>query len=72
MRALHSDVRRCLFSATFVEGWAHYAEELFVEEGFRDGDPKFTLGVCIEALVRVVRLIRAEVPLSAQRGVVSD
>ena len=38
---------------------AHYAEELFVEEGFRNGDPKFTIGMCVEALVRVVRLIVA-------------
>jgi uncharacterized protein (DUF885 family) len=59
LRRLDSDIRRCLFSASFVEGWAHYAEELFVEEGFRDGDPRFVIGMCVEALVRVVRLIVA-------------
>src|SRR5204863_619258 len=31
----------------------------FVEEGFRDGDSKFTIGMCIEALVRVTRLVAA-------------
>ena len=59
LRRLDSDVRRCLFSGAFVEGWAHYAEELFVEESFRDGDPKFVIGMCIEALVRVTRLVVA-------------
>jgi hypothetical protein len=56
LRQVEGDVRRCLFSSTFVEGWAHYAEELFVEEGFRDGDPHFVIGMCIEALIRVTRL----------------
>jgi hypothetical protein len=56
LRGLDSDVRRCLFSLAFVEGWAHYAEELFVEEGFRAGDPRFAIGVWLEALLRVTRL----------------
>ncbi|HVF76340.1 MAG TPA: DUF885 family protein [Acidimicrobiales bacterium] len=59
MRGLTSDVRRSLFSDAFVEGWAHYAEELFVEEGFRADDPRFAIGVCVEALVRVTRLAAA-------------
>lgn len=49
-------VRRTLFSEAFVEGWAHYAEELCLEEGFRAGDARFAAGVAIEALVRVTRL----------------
>jgi hypothetical protein len=56
IRRAPTDVRRILFSEAFVEGWAHYAEELFVEQGFRNGDPHFLAGVCIEALVRVTRL----------------
>ena len=48
--------RRVLQSATFAEGWGHYAEELCVEEGFRSDDPRFEIGVCVEALVRAVRL----------------
>jgi uncharacterized protein (DUF885 family) len=43
-------------SLSFVEGWAHYAEQLCVEEGFRGHDPRFEAGVAIEALVRVTRL----------------
>ncbi len=53
------DVRRSLASLAFVEGWAHYVEELLVEEGFRQEDPRFAIGVWIEALVRVTRLASA-------------
>lgn len=56
LRRVRGDVRRAVFSTAFVEGWAHYGEELFLEEGFREDDPRFSIGVCIEALVRVTRL----------------
>ena len=56
MRRLTSEVRRNLRSGAFVEGWAHYAEELCVEEGFGDGDPRIPIGIWLEALVRVTRL----------------
>ena len=56
IRRAPGDVRRTLHSGAFVEGWAHYAEELCVEEGFGDGDPRFAIGVWLEALVRVTRL----------------
>jgi len=56
MRKVTGDVRKALHSMAFVEGWAHYTEELFVEEGFRAGDERFAIGVCIEGLVRVSRL----------------
>jgi Bacterial protein of unknown function (DUF885) len=56
LRSARGDVRRTLFSSAFVEGWAHYAEELCVEEGFLSDDPRFAVGVWLEALVRVTRL----------------
>jgi hypothetical protein len=56
LRHARGDVRRTLFSSAFVEGWAHYAEELCVEEGFLADDPRFAVGVWLEALVRVTRL----------------
>jgi hypothetical protein len=59
------DVRRSLFSNVFVEGWAHYSEELMVEAGFRSSDRRFALGVWIEALMRVTRLAAA---LGIHRG----
>jgi len=48
--------RRLFTSAAFVEGWAHYVEEVAIEEGFRAADPRFPIGVAIEALLRVTRL----------------
>jgi Bacterial protein of unknown function (DUF885) len=56
LRHARGAVRRTLFSSAFVEGWAHYAEELCVEEGFLGDDPRFAVGVWLEALVRVTRL----------------
>jgi len=55
MRRVRGPVRRTLHSLTFMEGWAHYVEEVCVEEGFRAGDPRFAIGVVLEALVRVTR-----------------
>jgi Bacterial protein of unknown function (DUF885) len=56
IRRAPTPVRRVVHSSAFVEGWAHYAEELCVEEGFCDGDPRFAIGVWLEALIRVTRL----------------
>jgi hypothetical protein len=56
LRHAGADVRRALQGVAFVEGWAHYAEEMAVEEGFHADDPRFAAGVAIEALVRVTRL----------------
>jgi uncharacterized protein (DUF885 family) len=56
LRRAPTAVRRTLQSPAFTEGWAHYAEELCVEEGFLAGDPRFAAGVWLEALVRVTRL----------------
>lgn len=59
LRRASTPVRRVLMSPSFTEGWAHYIEELSLELGFRGGDPAFTVGVAIEALVRVTRLASA-------------
>src|SRR6266545_1196369 len=56
LRRVNGDARRTLQSDAFAEGWAHYVEELCLEEGFRAGDPRFAVGVAIEALQRVTRL----------------
>jgi hypothetical protein len=56
LRRLTSDVRRTIHSNAFVEGWAHYAEELCIEEGFAADDPRIRVGTWLEALVRVTRL----------------
>jgi hypothetical protein len=56
LRTVTGDVRRSLTSEAFVEGWAHYSEELYAEERFRDGDPRYVIGMCVEALLRTTRL----------------
>lgn len=55
-RLAEGDVRRSLFSEAFVEGWAHYGEELMVEQAFRADDPRFAIGVYLDALVAVTSL----------------
>ncbi|HVV19724.1 MAG TPA: DUF885 family protein [Pseudonocardiaceae bacterium] len=57
LRGVTGDVRRSLGSMAFIEGWAHYAEELYAEERFRAGDPLYVIGMCVEALLRVTRLV---------------
>ena len=56
LRHAPTEVRRLLQSSMFIEGWAHYAEEVCVEQGFGGDDPRFEIGVWLEALVRVTRL----------------
>jgi hypothetical protein len=62
---VRGDVRRSLFSEAFVEGWAHYAEELMVEQGFREDDPRFAIGVYLQALIGLTGLASA---LGIHRG----
>ncbi|WP_245681463.1 DUF885 family protein [Actinomadura kijaniata] len=56
LRRAVGEVRRTLFSETFTEGWAHYTEQLALEEGFRAGDPRFEVAVARDALLRLTRL----------------
>jgi hypothetical protein len=56
LRRVAGDVRRTLHSTAFIEGWAHYVEEVCLDEGFRADDPRFAVGVAIESLQRVTRL----------------
>jgi uncharacterized protein (DUF885 family) len=39
------------------DGWAHYTEQLMVDEGFGDGDPRYRLAQQSDALTRICRLI---------------
>lgn len=49
--------RRLLAAASNAEGWAHYAEQMMVEEGFGDGSPRLRLAQLSEALVRDCRFV---------------
>ncbi|MCS7173324.1 MAG: DUF885 domain-containing protein [Armatimonadetes bacterium] len=55
LRRLSSRVRRVFHAYSFVEGWAHYAEEMLVEQGY--GGEKLRLAQLLDALLRAVRLV---------------
>jgi uncharacterized protein (DUF885 family) len=59
LRQVESKLRKSILfsSAAFVEGWAHYCEQMMVEQGFRRNDPTVRLGQLAEALVRLCRLV---------------
>jgi hypothetical protein len=39
------------------DGWAHYAEQMVSDEGFKADDPRYRLAMLAEALTRICRLI---------------
>lgn len=49
--------RQILSAASNAEGWAHYAEQMMVEEGFGGGDPRMRLAQLQEALLRDCRFV---------------
>jgi len=44
-------------SSSTVEGWAHYCEQMMVDEGWGNGDPRVRLMQLREALLRNVRYV---------------
>ncbi len=48
-------VRKAVWSPAFGEGWAHYAETLMLEQGYRADDPAFRLATLQSALRRAGR-----------------
>ena len=50
-------VQRLAFDETFNEGWAHYTEQMMVDEGLGAGDPQVRLGQLSEALRRNCRYL---------------
>jgi len=52
-----TDVQKAASSYSFVEGWAHYAEEVMMEEGFGAEDPQMRLGQLSDALLRNCRFV---------------
>ncbi len=49
--------RRLLWTTSFGEGWAHYDEQMIVDEGWGGGDPRVRLAQLGGALVRECRYI---------------
>jgi uncharacterized protein (DUF885 family) len=59
VRGVDSTLRKSLMFAptSFLEGWAHYAEQMMFEQGFGKRDPARRLAQLAEVLVRLTRLI---------------
>jgi len=54
-----SKVGQIFGSYAFVEGWAHYTEEMIWEAGLNDGNPATHIGQLLNALLRNVRYLSA-------------
>jgi uncharacterized protein (DUF885 family) len=59
LRRVESKARKSTMfaAASFVEGWAHYCEEMMIEAGFARQQPSIKLGQLAESLVRLARFI---------------
>jgi uncharacterized protein (DUF885 family) len=52
-----SDVRKVLGAPSNSEGWAHYCEQMVIDEGFHADDPRYRLAQIQDALLRNARFI---------------
>ena len=52
-----SKVRKLIGANTYIEGWAHYCEQMMIDEGFGGTDLKLRLGQLQDALLRDARFV---------------
>ncbi|HEY9232341.1 MAG TPA: DUF885 family protein, partial [Blastocatellia bacterium] len=59
LRQVASPVRKtsAIAPGSFVEGWAHYTEQMMIDEGFGNHDPKLKMGQLADALLRLCRFV---------------
>lgn len=57
VQKLNSKVRKLLGANSNAEGWAHYCEQMMLDEGYANGDPRMRLGQLQDALLRDARYI---------------
>jgi len=57
MQTIPSKVRKLLGANSNAEGWAHYCEQMMLDEGYGNGDLKLRLGQIQDALLRDARYI---------------
>ncbi len=57
LQAAPSKTRKLLYNASNAEGWAHYTEQMMLDEGYGSHDPKLRLGQLLDALLRNARFI---------------
>jgi len=56
-KGLPTKTRKLVGASSNGEGWAHYTEQMVVDEGFGGGDPRMRLAQLQEALVRDCRYV---------------
>ncbi|HAY34119.1 MAG TPA: DUF885 domain-containing protein [Ignavibacteria bacterium] len=54
-----SDISKIFMSYSYVEGWAHYTEEMMIELGYSGNDFKSKIGMLLEAMIRCCRYMVA-------------
>jgi uncharacterized protein (DUF885 family) len=52
-----SKARTLIYANTNVEGWAHYTEQMMLDEGYGDGSHELRVGQLMDALLRNCRYI---------------
>jgi uncharacterized protein (DUF885 family) len=59
LRRVESKTRKSIMfaPASFIEGWAHYCEQMMIESGFGRQDYGIRLGQLAESLIRLARFI---------------
>jgi uncharacterized protein (DUF885 family) len=57
IKQVPSKTRKLLFCSSNAEGWAHYTEQMMLDEGYGHGDPKLRMAQLNDALLRDARFI---------------
>jgi uncharacterized protein (DUF885 family) len=57
LKAVPTKVRKLAGCSSNAEGWAHYTEQMMLDEGYGNGDRKLRLGQLQDALLRNARFI---------------
>jgi len=57
VQAAPSKTRKLLYAGTNSEGWAHYCEQMMLDQGYGNGDLKLRMGQLQDALLRDARYI---------------
>jgi len=57
LQRVPTKARKLLWCSSNAEGWAHYTEQMMLDEGYGSGDPKLRLGQLQDALLRDARYI---------------
>jgi uncharacterized protein (DUF885 family) len=54
---VQSKVRKLIGCGSNIEGWAHYTEQMMIDQGYGNNDPELKVGQLLDALLRNCRYI---------------